>query len=66
MEVVVVLRDVSHNAQLVWNLHLYHVFWIQQSRNSQLVLSNVKCLQTAEEERNDAECLNFLSNWQYF
>lgn len=46
MEVVVVLGDVSQDAEAVGDLQRHHVFGVQQGRNPQLLLRNPEGLET--------------------
>lgn len=45
VEMVVILRHVSHDAEAVWNFHGDHIIGIQQSWNTQLSLCQFKGLQ---------------------
>lgn len=42
VEMVVILRHVSHDAEAVWNFHGDHIIGIQQSWNTQLSLRQFK------------------------
>lgn len=50
VEMVVILRHISHDAEAVWNFHGDHVIGIQQSWNAQLSLRQFKGLQEREKE----------------
>lgn len=45
VEMVVILRHISHDAEAVWDFHGHHVIGIQQSWNAQLSLRQFKGLQ---------------------
>jgi len=45
VEVVVVLRHVSDNAQFVWNGHCQHVLGVEQRRNAEMIAGHIKRLQ---------------------
>jgi len=45
VEVVVVLRHVSDNAQFVWNGHCQHVLGVEQRWNAEMIAGHIKRLQ---------------------
>lgn len=51
VEEVVILGDIGNDAETVRNFHGHHVFWVQQSRNSQLRLSHFKRLDGGKRMR---------------
>lgn len=52
VEMVVILRDVGHDAEAVGDLHGDHVTGIQQGRDPQLLLSHLKGLQRQQRADN--------------
>lgn len=55
VEVVVILRDISQDAEAVRDLESHHVFCVQQGRNSQLLLRNRKGLEITKAQVRGAE-----------